>query len=1102
MADADDINIRLNITPGTEDTSAADKAIADVGKEAEESAERAKGLLKMITEIVNRLNGLDSGAAKALKKDLLDITAILGKIDAAPLKGVQNTISELAKRKDSLTDVDFSAFSERLRDATKDATIKVDAQVDGLVTEAARQAEDTVSKMATLAAAFSDAMGKLDGVDPSVAKAVSAEMLGLADAVDGIDSSGLDELGAAIDEVSEAARGLNADGVDAFVAKLRKATAEAKALGKSVADATKDATTQPGNAVSEVGDAAKSSADYAERLLKTITDLIARLNGMDSEAAKRLRDELASLAEIVNTLDAARLERLDSILESLAQSGAKLPAKEVEEVSKKIAKATEEAKAFKDSFSNDANVTVGVTFDAGDGLADLRERIDVTEQANELIASLNNVSGELDEIDDSAKANELRALLEETVQGFTRLDPKNVQKGAEAFERLARAVGGLSQKQRSALKSFDFAKADKQVSGLVTKIKSVKEETDKVGLATDLLQGNFAAVGTRILDLIQKTNTWQKAVAAVGKVKAGAAIAAISSAVAVAAAMVKRLLRELAKERDQLRENVIGGALQQANTARETWEYGNRARARVTKEKEAAEGEELAKFVGVREMRKAALDENRMRSLAATDGEAQREKINRNADRAMSDLDYDIEREKLDVAEKQFDRKIEDKENSRDRLEKALKSYRAASSSNGNLLGELTKDQGYWAEHIEQLKSIFGFEDVRDIEKSTEAMAKLAEMQRRAAEELKELNVDIDALKKSRTETIGNQRNALEAARKTELAKRASEDADAGRANLNANATRARTLKERARQETEADEEAERKYEDSMRGFAERQKALKDLLQRRMDERAEKQKELDALLAKNAGLEERSWSVDDKRRRDELEEDMQRLNGAVRSLRGEMRDAERTGDVENVQFVRGRSEERREREEADLAAIRQWREKIGGPLASEAVAREDVELRRRQLEESTQRRDAVAEAARKRLVKAGRVAEGEEVDFEDAKYNRMMTDEERAEYDNARADVRRDRGNLLSAGSRAAGLMADRAERVAAIRDDALKQSNRLTAMGLGGGGVVADFGKATADNTRMANELLQNILEAVKEGGAKDNRRAPGGGAATWTAM
>ena len=986
MAENSDINIRLNIKPGEDDAGQfVDKAVSDVGKDAKESSEQAERLLKMITEIVSRLNGLDSGAAKALKKDLLDISSILGKLDSAPLKSIGNTISEIAKKKDSLTDGDMSSFSESIRVAAKEASVEVRL----------------------------DAASSLDG------------------------------------EVQ--------------------------------------------NRIENIGEEAERSSDHAARLLTVIAELIDKLNGMDSEAAKKLRDDLQQLAEVVNTLDTARLEHLDSILESLTATGKKV-ADQTGDVSKKIKQVTDEAQKFKDSFSNDAGVKVNVTFDAADSMEDLRQKIDITEEANDLIANLKNIRRELSNLEEGGFRNldKVSKPLEDIIEQFKNLDSKNVQKGAESFERLTKAIASLSEKDRGMLKSFDFSKLDRQVSGITDKIKSTTKETDKVGFIADLLQGKFDAVGNRILDLIQKTKAWASATSKVGVAKAGAALAVFTAGIATMGKVAQAYIERIIAEKKELLAAVRDNAMQTAKTARDNWEYGNRERERASKQAEIERDSNLAKVVGYADMEKSARDANRQRALVSETDPAERERINREADREIADIDYSVEVQKINAAEDKLNRQISDKEKSIEKFREVLKAFDGANSSVGMQLTELTSGgDGYWAEAVNMITKKFGFGSADEIAKSQDAMDELMDMRRKAAEELKDLELSLKETKAQRITTVDNARASLQQDRATELAKRDAEDAERRRGYDISNARRGRELSERSRMETEANEEADRAYEDTMRDFAGRQKALKDLLDKRIAERAAKQKELDELLKKNAGIEEQNWSEWDKQRRDWLESDVQRLNGTVRSLQTEARNAQRAGDTEGVQFARGRREERREREEADRALLNQWRERMGGPAATASVAYDEAQTRKAQLAESTKRQNDLIESVRQRLIAEKRIGANEKVDFENLKYNKLMTDAEREAYDNNRSDIRRDTANVKTAASRVAEVEADRADRFAEFRDNAMKQSNRLTAMGLGGGAVVGDFGRATADNTRRANELLKDILGALKaDGGTESGKK------------
>ena len=847
-------------------------------------------------------------------------------------------------------------------------------------------------------------------------------------------------------------------------------------------------------AVADVGAEAEKSADHATRLLKVIAELIDKLNGMDSDAAKKLRDDLEQLAKVVNTLDTARLEHLDSILESLAATGSKLTGKGVEDVSKKLKEATTEAKAFKDSFSNDAGIKVNVTFDAADSMKDLRQKIDITEEANDLIANLKNVRKELTNLEEGGFRNldKVSKPLEDIIEQFKNLDPKNVQKGAESFERLTKAIASLSEKDRSALKSFDFSKIDRQVSGITDKIKSTAKETDKVGFIADLLQGKFEAVGNRILELIKKTNAWGSAVSKIGIAKAGAALAVFTAGIATTYKVIEAYIKREVADYKEILAAVRETAAVQTKTARDNWEYGNRARERVSKREQIDRDENLAKATGYAEMEKSARDANRQRSLLTETDPAERERINREADRDIADIDYNLKIQNISATEESLDRQIADKKKSLEEFKKVISAYDSANSSVGLQLTELTSGgDGYWAETANMIAKKYGFDKAEEIGKSQAAMEELMDMRRKAAEEMKDLELSLKETEAKRTEMVTNPRAALEQDRATELARRKAEDAERQRGYNLANSERAYEVSERNRRNKEADEEADRAYQDQMRTFAERLKALNEVLDKRVAEREESQKKLDALMKKYEGKGEQAWSAEDKSERRKAEDAIERLTGTIRSLQTEARNAQRAGDTEGVQFARGRREERREREEADRALLNQWRERMGGPAATASVAYDEAQTRKEQLAKSTKRQNDLIESVRQRLIAEKRIGANEKVDFENLKYNKLMTDAEREAYDNNRADIRRDTANVKTAASRVAEVEADRADRFAEFRDNAMKQSNRLTAMGLGGGAVVGDFGRATADNTRRANELLKDILGALKaDGGTESGKK------------
>jgi hypothetical protein len=123
------------------------------------------------------------------------------------------------------------------------------------------------------------------------------------------------------------------------------------------------------------------------------------------------------------------------------------------------------------------------------------------------------------------------------------------------------------------------------------------------------------------------------------------------------------------------------------------------------------------------------------------------------------------------------------------------------------------------------------------------------------------------------------------------------------------------------------------------------------------------------------------------------------------------------------------------------------------------------------LQDVTRELDALAS---KYGAKAG---EDGRIDYRTMDFRALQNNEyDRAVFDRLQGKADTYGGNLASA---AAGMIEDRNMLNGKIVDS-MANKNRLTAMGLGGGEAVTDFGRATADNTKKANELLEGILEAL----------------------
>lgn len=830
-------------------------------------------------------------------------------------------------------------------------------------------------------------------------------------------------------------------------------------------------------AIDAIGAKSTDAAAHATKLLKVIAELMAQLDGMEGDAAKALRDDLQGLAEVINSLDIEKLQHLDGILEKINLSAANLSVDQLKPLVSNIKAATQEAKAFKDEFTNSAGVKLDVTFNADDALDDFRQRLDVTQETNDIIDKLKRVK---DAAANIAEGSEW-AVLDDGIQGIVdslvNLSPDNVEKSADQFARIERIISSLPEGKRKFFKDMDVA----NIAGDVQKLRDRLQETRKaaqgdgtgISAVGSLLQGDIEGAASQMLKLVERTKAWGRAVSTVGIGKAAAAIGIVGTGISTAIQLAKRLVAEFAKIRSEHYSSQIQANKDAAQTVVDRLAYADEVARRAQELRDVRLGVDRAKTAGMGDVRVAMANMERSRLLATEENPEARDRINREADRRAEDVKYELDQKQIEYAKEDRQNRLGDNSARLNRIMEAEADIARIAAEAAKRTGEA----GSGNEYLTQLAEELGFGGVSRIREAADTEQAIREFEQRLKSSRQEVENEIAKLEAqagelaARSETLSYQRGET-------LARREQEDAERGRGYRLENARRGRELSERARTNREGDEDVNREYENSMRTYAEREQALQELLKRRISERTAKQKELDDLLLANADKEEQAWSEWDKQRRDWLEGDVQRLTDVTRSLSAQVANMAREGDTEGVSFARTRYKERYDRAEADRSALNAYKSRIGGELGAESIAQDELDLRKSQFEASRKAMQNMANDVQKRLRSSGLIGPNEKVNLRDERIQRMMTGEERARFENLNADYLRDYGLKRDAEYALKGAQFDRANREAEMGLGAMGQSNRLTAMGLGGGDVASGFGRDTAKNTGELVVLTREMLK------------------------
>ena len=280
------------------------------------------------------------------------------------------------------------------------------------------------------------------------------------------------------------------------------------------------------------------------------------------------------------------------------------------------------------------------------------------------------------------------------------------------------------------------------------------------------------------------------------------------------------------------------------------------------------------------------------------------------------------------------------------------------------------------------------------------------------------------------------------------------------------------------RGERDQDEERDYSRRSELSSYQERFAAAEARRKAREQEEDRIWREYNALFNKNKGKSERYWSEEDKVRRSELEQDIDRARGRTRAAEDETYRLKRDGDSAGYGRRRDYEVERREEMEADRQMQRSWRTRRLGAAGRELDAKSEVNYQQKLLNERKKKLNDFIAARKKE--NGGRFS------------IEAMTEQQRAEFGNLRADYRESKGNVRSAKGAYMDVLWEGNQRAVDFRNG-LKESNRLTSMGLAGGGTMK-WGVDTASNTKEMVRLQRELNKRLT-----DERNGLATGSATY---
>ena len=372
-------------------------------------------------------------------------------------------------------------------------------------------------------------------------------------------------------------------------------------------------------------------------------------------------------------------------------------------------------------------------------------------------------------------------------------------------------------------------------------------------------------------------------------------------------------------------------------------------------------------------------------------------------------------------------------------------------------------------------------EVMADAQKYIEQGQSVVEMINDYQEQLKK---EINA-RESEIKAVNSELQGARAAQKSLAAKRGREDERRRARDLRIqheiameNHSRDREVDVWERGERDQDDERDYSRRSEVASYQDRVAAAEARRKAREQEEDKIWKEYNALFNKNKGKSERYWSEEDKVRRSELEHDIDRARGRTRAAEEETYRLKRDGGSAEYGRRRDYEVERREEMEADRQMQRSWRTRRLGAAGRELDAKSEVNYQQKLLDERKKKLDDFVAARKKE--NGGRFS------------IEAMTEQQRAEFGNLRADYRESRGNVRSAKGAYMDVLWEGNQRAVDFRNG-LKESNRLTSMGLAGGGTMK-WGVDTASNTKEMVRLQRELNKRLT-----DERNGLATGSATY---
>lgn len=581
---------------------------------------------------------------------------------------------------------------------------------------------------------------------------------------------------------------------------------------------------------------------------------------------------------------------------------------------------------------------------------------------------------------------------------------------------------------------------------------------NKAKLATAAFYGDLQGIGEQLMGLLSKMKLLGGSIGKIPGLVILAGITALFSKVKEMIDVARERIRDLQNQR---LDNLSSGF----DLAAENAERFNRALERTNRT--AKEGIELARARRSveNEIAKQGIDKNRRLALAGSYNEREEYETNRRFDAEQRAIERKDRRDALATEESAANLDAE-------KIRKQLENERKTLAKQIGLRGQLAKMQGegmdqntkdtYW----NKVKQEYGFADisVEDMENMIELDKKFGQAITERNDKIKELEAQWGIIQESlkNFKARAAQIDAEESAEDAETALKAEME----RRRRNRASIEQRNRKEdQAFDESESARAAQRRESERGAGYGTLYGNAEELLRRREEEFENARQKYEGVLSEIGGRSDDEITPELKAERDRRYEKYRQAQERKREAQAQKADLE----FDRMGALRRDDWEQKDREEqlknARREEMRQRVLTVFGDSANVRLANENVKFHEDVLEE--------------------RQAEFDQLKAELAgKYGRGFSISDLGSLDRERFARARGRVWESEDSLRDARFEKDKADYTHMIeadrhfRDISMKGSNRLTAMGLAGGGF--SWGDAMSKDTRKLVSLTEKMLSAL----------------------